>query len=349
MHVITRTGSLIDFLAIIFIVFILRIGGEWRIVSKIFNRKDKRRVAMQQAVFGILTLIFIGGCNTTHAQQAAIVTLDSIDLTDALNITFSPSGDEVFWTVPYRDKRRTFVCYSRRVNGRWTEPSKAFFTTGEFQETMPRISPDGKLLIYFSNRPYEGKPGKDDLDVWSSGKTNGVWSTPRPNATLSSDSIDYFCTFSKNGSLYITSSRRGGLGKEDIWKAVADGAGYHFENIGGPVNTELLNSVPAISPGEDYVVFYTNTKIDEDYGKGDLYISFRKGKRWSIPLNLGPLVNSEDFELSPSFSNDGEIFYFVRGTPRGTGEFDKWTYTLYAIEVKYLCLDHLKKQARYVD
>ena len=46
-------------------------------------------------------------------------------------------------------------------------------------------------------------------------------------------------------------------------------------------------------------------------GGSDLYVSYRRGDRWSKPVNLGEPVNSAADELSPRNSPDGEYFFWA--------------------------------------
>jgi hypothetical protein len=46
---------------------------------------------------------------------------------------------------------------------------------------------------------------------------------------------------------------------------------------------------------------------------------------WSTPVNLGPTINSPDFDQSGAFSPDGSTFYFnSRNRPGGYSGFDLW-------------------------
>ena len=38
------------------------------------------------------------------------------------------------------------------------------------------------------------------------------------------------------------------------------------------------------------------------------------GNRWAKPINIGPPINTRNWETQPSFSSDGKTLYFVRGT-----------------------------------
>jgi hypothetical protein len=45
---------------------------------------------------------------------------------------------------------------------------------------------------------------------------------------------------------------------------------------------------------------------------------------WSVPVNLGPIVNSSVNDLGPALSKDGLSVYFQSGRPGGFGGFDLW-------------------------
>ena len=60
-------------------------------------------------------------------------------------------------------------------------------------------------------------------------------------------------------------------------------------------------------------------------GITDIFISFRKDDKWSIPRDLGPSVNTPGIaNMAPALSPDGNTLYFVnnnvpdRGIPQRT-------------------------------
>jgi len=53
---------------------------------------------------------------------------------------------------------------------------------------------------------------------------------------------------------------------------------------------------------------------DDGYGQADIYISFRDSDGFWLPaMNMGPLINSEHAESSPSITSDGKYLFFSRG------------------------------------
>jgi outer membrane protein OmpA-like peptidoglycan-associated protein/Tol biopolymer transport system component len=85
------------------------------------------------------------------------------------------------------------------------------------------------------------------------------------------------------------------------------------------VNTDRNEGAGTLSPDGRFIIF-TACELYGEYGPGrkglgscDLFISVRTGERWSQPENLGPPVNSRNWESQPSLASDGRTLYFVRG------------------------------------
>ena len=93
------------------------------------------------------------------------------------------------------------------------------------------------------------------------------------------------------------------------------------------VNTRQYNEgAGTLTPDGRFIVFTKCATEDGSYGgalKGygscDLFISRRIGDRWTPPENLGPPVNSRNWETQPSMASDGRTLYFIRGTQAQDG------------------------------
>jgi outer membrane protein OmpA-like peptidoglycan-associated protein len=93
--------------------------------------------------------------------------------------------------------------------------------------------------------------------------------------------------------------------------------------IGPPVNSPRNEGALVISPDGRYLLFSACHRPD-GYGSCDIYLSFRKGDQWDVPFNLGPVVNTADWETQPCLSSDGRTLYFVSNRPGGCGGSDIW-------------------------
>jgi Tol biopolymer transport system component len=90
------------------------------------------------------------------------------------------------------------------------------------------------------------------------------------------------------------------------------------EKVEYPISTEFYEDCPFISRNERFLIFESNRP--GGIGKLDLYISTKdKDGKWTEPINLGNLINSEAEERFPYLSPDGKYFFF--GSNR-TGNFD---------------------------
>lgn len=98
-------------------------------------------------------------------------------------------------------------------------------------------------------------------------------------------------------------------------------------NLGPPINTDWNEGALTISPDGQYL-FFAGCGRPDGYGSCDLYWSKRLGNHWAEPVNLGPVVNTAEWESQPSFSSDGLTLYFVSNRKSGKGSSDIWKTSL---------------------
>lgn len=58
------------------------------------------------------------------------------------------------------------------------------------------------------------------------------------------------------------------------------------------------------------------------HGNGDLYVSELTDKGWSTPVNLGPVINTSQTDVSPFLAGDGKTLYFSSDGHFGFGDRD---------------------------
>ena len=81
---------------------------------------------------------------------------------------------------------------------------------------------------------------------------------------------------------------------------------------------EYSSGFPCLS-GDGKALFFASNRPG-GFGGYDLYVSYRNGKNWSSPENLGEAVNSPGNEITPYF--DGNSLYFSSDYHKGFGGFD---------------------------
>ena len=181
------------------------------------------------------------------------------------------------------------------------------------------ISSDGLEFYFSSDRA--GGCGHYDLYVSTRTSIEDDWAGPvNLGQIVNSESFDGGPCISPDGlELYFESRRPGGLSSvSDIWvsrRAAIDAPWSVPVNLGPPVNSQGADVVPSISV--DGLQLYFASSRDGGYGMFDIYVSTRQTKDddWSVPINLGPVVNSTTYQWFPHVSGDGRTLFFARGYP----------------------------------
>jgi hypothetical protein len=224
-------------------------------------------------------------------------------------IAFSPDGTEAYWStelaLPDSGYSYGAIAFSHIVDGRWTEPATAPFSQVGQGDDVPIFAPDGERLYFLSTRPTSAEEGGQAERIWYVERGTQGWSDPQiieggPNT------LDLHWSFSvaADGSIYTP-------GDGDIHVSrLVDGVYQAPENLGAPVNSETGEGMPYIAPDESYLIFQ-RSRHEENFGYLDLWISFRDDSGgWTVPINFGPPVSTEDYEICPLMSPDGKYLFF---------------------------------------
>lgn len=240
---------------------------------------------------------------------------------------FSVGGDTLMFVKSNPDISKWTICYSIRKNGKWSKPEVAPFS-GQYMDADPFFTPDGKWLLFISNRPIkEGGPPKDDMDIWKIEKTKNGWGKPeRLSDVVNSDRSEYYPMMLVEGDvgeLYFGSRRDGGRGGSDIWKAEYENGEFKGPfNMGEAINTEYNEFEPYMPPDGSYMIFMA-VRPGEDLQNADLYIARNMGDFWMKAQKLPEPINSPATEFSPRVTKDGKYFFFASARNVGTGFTEK--------------------------
>lgn len=92
-----------------------------------------------------------------------------------------------------------------------------------------------------------------------------------------------------------------------------------------PINTSENEGTASLSAdGRTLVFTVCQSRLKRGFGNCDLYIAYRAGNEWSEPENLGPAINSKEWESQPTLSPDGRWLLFASDRPGGIGKRDIW-------------------------
>lgn len=177
------------------------------------------------------------------------------------------------------------------------------------------LSPDGKQVLWC----HQAMPIQA---MWYSRQIDGVWQPPviAPFTDPALDYADGAPCFSPDGSrVYYHTHRphKNGAGRKedlDIWYVERNGDGWGEPVPLGPaINTDNNESGPAVAPSGN--IYFIRSGDDDAIGKGDIYVSELISGTYTTPRNLGPKVNSVDYELTPVVSSDESYLVFASDRP----------------------------------
>lgn len=124
---------------------------------------------------------------------------------------------------------------------------------------------------------------------------------------------------------YIFFTARDDVSTEDIFVSrFYNGEWVQPQSVSPTINTPAYNEGTCTVSGDGRTIVFTSCNSPGGRGRCDLYISMRKGSKWSKPVNMGPKVNSKYWDSQPSLSADGRFLYFSSDRPGGKGRMDIW-------------------------
>jgi outer membrane protein OmpA-like peptidoglycan-associated protein len=176
------------------------------------------------------------------------------------------------------------------------------------------ISPNGKTLLL--NNVYKPDGSMEKGVSFSYLLRTGDWSFPVQakiqNFRNRSEYSEY--SLAPNGKILVmTTEMKNSFGGKDIYVSFAnsDGTWSEPKNIGPVVNTGEAESTPFIAP--DGVTLYFSSSGHLGYGNNDIFMTRRlddSWQNWTEPENLGPIINTSQWDGYFSVSAKGDYAYF---------------------------------------
>ena len=140
-----------------------------------------------------------------------------------------------------------------------------------------------------------------------------------------SDYSEYVPMMNMEGDRMIFTRRVGG--QEDFYIAeVKNGEFIRVAEIEG-LNTPQNEGIHTISADGRTMIFTACDRRKTGIGSCDLYYAHLDSDYWTIPSNMGKVVNSISWDSQPSLSADGKTLFFSSGRQDGFGGNDIWMTT----------------------
>lgn len=204
----------------------------------------------------------------------------------------------------------------------WTQPVPLPFpvnTTGG--EDGPFLLPDGQTLYFFFTPDVSIPAEKQLLDgvtgIWVTRRSGDSWS--EPERVLLADPGELAldgCEFISGNLMYFCTARAGYTGLQWFRADLVDGAWQNWHFAGEELK-QAEYEVGELHISSDGQELYFHSARAGGLGDLDIWVSTLTPDGWGEPVNLGPLVNTPNWEGWPYLSPDGQELWFCGQSKMG--------------------------------
>jgi outer membrane protein OmpA-like peptidoglycan-associated protein len=248
------------------------------------------------------------GVNSTYSEIAPIISPDGQTLYVARQGHPDNDGEKKLYDVWFA---------IRKDDGSWSPLERMGKPiNNEGDNLVISVSPDGNTLLleglYASNGSYISDQG-----ISISYRTATGWSMPKKVVIedfYNLNEYESYCPTVDRKVLIMSVERNDTYGQKDLYVSFLLPNGEYSvpKNMGDDLNTFLNEGTPFIASDNKTIYFYSYGHTG--YGSADIFVSKRLDDswcRWSKPKNLGPTINSDDWDTYYSIAAKGDYAYLV--------------------------------------
>ena len=201
-----------------------------------------------------------------------------------------------------------------------------------FPDYSPVLSSDGSTMIFTSRRPGSTggeKTSTDEYyeDIYYTVKLeNGKWKKAQGiGRSINTINNEAALSLSTDGQqLFIYRDVNGG----DIFYSTLEMEGWSEPKPLDAVNSAAWETHVSLSP-DGRTLFFVSDRKEGSLGGRDIWrcVMLPNGK-WSLPVNLGPTINTAEDEDAPFMHTDGTTLFFSSKGHKNMGGFDIFKSTL---------------------
>jgi len=115
--------------------------------------------------------------------------------------------------------------------------------------------------------------------------------------------------------VYFGATLSDSFGEGDFYHAIKKDGTWHINHLPAPFNTKGYEWDPHISPDGSFMIFQSERL--GGFGGTDIYVSFKQGKQWQDPINLGATINGASYETAAKITPDGKYMFFTLAPDKG--------------------------------
>ena len=278
---------------------------------------------MHKVTILLWVFIFLQSCSESENKNKVSNSETISSISDTLDGNFTSTESKIKSKI---DLKRQLIKLSHHINT-------------SANEYLPVISKD-EDKIYFSAMDRSGffdfkvdfisQASSGGEDIFLSIIKDGIWTDARPITNLNTNGHEVVSQVLDNGSLVLAAnyteklgSNEAGVETTDLFIAQERGVNnfqiFHFPE---PVNSIFSECDGFISSDGSYILFVSDRPghVGDYHKKGwkwnssfwgntDVYVSLKNDDFWSVPINLGDVINTKAAERTPWLSDDGLTLY----------------------------------------
>jgi outer membrane protein OmpA-like peptidoglycan-associated protein len=215
------------------------------------------------------------------------------------------------------DEKNEDIWYSETdANGKWTPLKNIGLPLNNYENnSVISVSPDGNTLLISNTYNPDGSPRREGVSI--SKRSVSGWSLPvaqKIENFYNNNKFKNFFLSADQTKLLMSLERNDTKGDLDLYISFVNEDGTWTEplNLGANVNTYAADITPFLAA--DNITLYYASEGLAGYGSADIYMTRRLDHtwtKWSTPRNLGPEVNSADWDAYYTIPASGEYAYLV--------------------------------------
>ena len=199
-------------------------------------------------------------------------------------------------------------------NGSWTVPHNLSLFNTSGSNVLFSILPDGNSALVYND--FINKEADSAIGTFGLLSLNDGYFSPFEIDNYYNLNKNFYGFLNyKNKALLLSIEREDSQGELDLYVSFYNGNNWSTPlNLGSDINTSKTEVAPFLAY-DNKTLYYASDGIN-GRGKLDLYMSKRldeSWKKWSQPVNLGPLFNSEFNESSIWLTALSDTAYIVSG------------------------------------
>ncbi|HTF17955.1 MAG TPA: OmpA family protein [Chryseolinea sp.] len=239
--------------------------------------------------------------------------------------------DDVSFYVPLKEYYE-LVAYRKEIDT-LRPPAGVLLNMGEMinsdkEDYGPTIGNVDNILLFTSKRSRHDDPMNKNYneDLFFTVRQDTLWGFAEEFKNINTPYNEGSACLSKDGKqlFFARCNSPNSMGNCDIFvsQLKADSTWGTAKNLGATVNSTGWDSQPSLSHTGD-TLFFASDRIG-GFGFSDIYYSVKgSNSQWQMAQNLGPIVNTRGYEVSPFFHHRHNVLYFSsNGQPLSFGDFD---------------------------